>query len=112
MRAHPDVIEVLQQEVERSRAKYPTSAHTFAAIVESTGTLAKALLCDEHPNIVRAKAFKVAALAVRLIEEGDPLFRGHERIPNECPGPGWEWDAVALRWWQPGAKGPAIGHTR
>lgn len=26
------------------------------------------------------------------------------------PGPGWAWDAFAHRWYQPGAKGPAINN--
>lgn len=27
------------------------------------------------------------------------------------PGPDYVWDAFAHRWYQPGAKGPAIGHS-
>jgi hypothetical protein len=86
----PDTLTELGREVERSRTKYPGNEHMLAAIVESTGSLAGALLCSWGTegiadNTVRDEALKVAAIALRLFEEGDVTFQKWMRRPAPPP---------------------------
>lgn len=70
-------------EVARAREKFPDATHALAALQEEVGELANALIELQRGNAacaadgadaVRAEAIQVAAMAVRIIEEGDPEF--------------------------------------
>lgn len=80
--------------------------------------MSKALEVDRWPSNVRSRIADLnghmATLCDALADDcrdlkaaADALrARGEDRPP--CPGAGWEWDAFALQWFQPGAKGKAI----
>ena len=54
----------------------------------------------------RCSSIEAEEILCHLLAE----VRGEDGRPP-CPGPGWEWDAFAKAWYQPGAKGPAIGRV-
>lgn len=60
-------------EVDRARAKFPSPAGSMVALMEEVGELARAML-DEPDARVRAEAVQVAAMAMRVAEEGDPTL--------------------------------------
>lgn len=62
------------REVARARAKFPSNEHLLAALVEEVGELAQALLQGQPAPEVVAEAIQVAAVAVRIVEEGDADF--------------------------------------
>lgn len=63
-------------EVGRARTKFPDNQKLLAALMEEVGELAAAMLQRKDPAAVRKEAIQVAAVAVRLIEEGDSDFAG------------------------------------
>jgi excisionase family DNA binding protein len=67
------MLQEIQTELERSRGMSPNPSGCLAALVEVVGTLAKALL-DEPRDRVREEAVQLAALAIRVGEEGDPAL--------------------------------------
>jgi len=67
------------EEVEAARAKFPEPYALLAALIEEVGELSKALM-DEPKARVRAEAKQVAAVAIRIMEEGDPSL---DRIREE-----------------------------
>ena len=58
------------RELTRAREKFPESEGSFTALVEEVGELAKAIL-DEPLRNVRAEAVQVAAMAIRVVLDGD-----------------------------------------
>lgn len=64
------VYRAISDELRRARAKHPTSRLTFTALVEEAGEVAKALM-DEDGFRVREEAVQLAAMAVRLVLDGD-----------------------------------------
>lgn len=60
----------LQAELARRRAKFPGNRLLIPALVEEVGELVDALL-DGDRNAVRLEAIQVAAVAIRIAEEGD-----------------------------------------
>lgn len=66
----------ISEELTRARAKFPMPNRTYVALCEEVGELAKALL-DCKPGMpelaqhVYHEAKQVAAMAVRIMEEGD-----------------------------------------
>jgi len=64
------------QELERARTKFPSAECKLAALMEEVGELSKALL-DEPAERIVAEAIQVAALAIRLAEEGDPTLNAY-----------------------------------
>lgn len=68
-------------EVARARAKFPMPNPMLAALVEEVGELAKALMGGRHhgKDGVRMEAIQVAAMAVRILEEGDPHYPESDR---------------------------------
>lgn len=60
----------LVEELERARAKFPSTEHMMVALSEEHGELAKALL-DEPWERVRAEAIQVACCALRIATESD-----------------------------------------
>jgi len=66
--------EEIDAEVARARAKFPQPNPTYIALCEEVGEVAKALLEKRSYAEIRAEAIQVAAMAVRLIQEGDPTM--------------------------------------
>lgn len=57
-------------EVQRGRAKFPGNRFMLAALAEEIGELAEAMTKLDGPSIHR-EAIHVAAIAIRIAEEGD-----------------------------------------
>lgn len=68
------VYRAISDELRRARAKHPTSRVTNTAMVEEVGEVAKALM-DEAGFRVREEAVQVAAMAVRLLLDGDDYMQ-------------------------------------
>lgn len=68
----------IAEEVTAARKKFPTNEDKLAALTEEVGELANALLEDKYgngtPEHVRSEALQVAAMAIRIYEEGDAGF--------------------------------------
>lgn len=73
--ARQGTLSLVEEEVRRSRQKFPGNEHMLAALVEEVGEVARALLESKPRSDVVSEAVQVAATAVRLIEEGDADFR-------------------------------------
>lgn len=78
----------VQNEVDRARKKYPTCY--LAALVEEVGEVAKAMMQEGSASErAREELVQVAATAIRLIEEPDPLhIEPVEDCVEEPPTPG------------------------
>ncbi len=67
-------------EVARARSKFPGSKRLYSALAEEFGELAKALLQRAEgrngvdKGSVYAEAKQCAAMAIRIMEEGDPIY--------------------------------------
>lgn len=68
------VYRAISDELRRARAKHPTSRVTNTAMIEEVGEVAKALM-DEAGFRVREEAVQVAAMAVRLLLDGDTYMQ-------------------------------------
>lgn len=65
----------LQAELaEVSRTKFPGNRFLLAALTEEVGELAQALLQKSDRAAVVKEALQVAAVAIRIAEEGDASF--------------------------------------
>lgn len=64
----------VRAEVVRARIKFPGSRFLLAALMEEVGELARAILQKKDTDAIEREAIQVAAVAVRIIEEGDPAF--------------------------------------
>jgi NTP pyrophosphatase (non-canonical NTP hydrolase) len=67
------LLEEIEEELERARAKFPGDNVTFAALVEEVGELAKATFEEPRAN-VRKEAVQVAVMAMRMVLDGDHTF--------------------------------------
>jgi NTP pyrophosphatase (non-canonical NTP hydrolase) len=72
--AHPGTFDDINRELIRARTKFPGNRFLLAALTEEAGELAKALLQKRPRSEVQAEAVQVAAMAIRIIEEGDASF--------------------------------------
>lgn len=63
-------------ELEKARAKFPSSEASMTALMEEVGELAKAYLDEPRANI-RAEAIQVATMAIRVALEGDPTLEAY-----------------------------------
>ena len=61
----------IDTEVAMARQKFPDPRGLMMALTEEVGEVAKAL-ADESPERIREECIQVAAMAIRLAEEGDP----------------------------------------
>ena len=66
-------LDLINEQLTRSRDKYPGNEHMLTAALESLGSLARALLCGEAAA-TQKEAAQVCAILIRLIEEGDATF--------------------------------------
>lgn len=64
----------IQASVLHARAKFPGNQHLLAALMEEVGELAQAMLQDQPQFKIEKEALQVAAVAVRIVEEGDSTF--------------------------------------
>jgi NTP pyrophosphatase (non-canonical NTP hydrolase) len=69
-----ETIQRIELEVQEARTKFPGTKHLLAALVEEVGELAKALLQDKPIEDIQEEATQAAAVAIRIIEEGDSAF--------------------------------------
>ena len=65
------------EEVARARAKFPRARKLTVALMEEVGELAQAQLQQKPPEEIRKEAMQVAAVAVRIMTEGDADFIGY-----------------------------------
>lgn len=65
---------LIDDEVVAARIKFPENTHKLAALVEEVGELAQAMLKGESIDRIIDEAKQVAAMAIRIIEEGDSDF--------------------------------------
>lgn len=66
-------LEGVTSELVRARAKFPSSIHSHAALVEEVGEVSKALI-SESLDCVKTEAVQVAVMALRVAVEGDASF--------------------------------------
>lgn len=71
-----ELLDALDEEVGRARAKFPANVHLLPALMEEVGELSSALLECEGVARVRAEALQVACVALRIAEEGCAEFEG------------------------------------
>lgn len=67
-------MDALRAEVRRARTKFPGNRYLLAALTEETGELARALLQRKPKDEVHRECLQVAAVALRILEEGDSTF--------------------------------------
>ena len=67
------LLQEIEDELTRARAKFPGKNVTFAALVEEVGELATATFSEPRTN-VRAEAVQVAVMAMRMVLDGDHTF--------------------------------------
>lgn len=68
-------------EVRRAREKFPRDHNLVVALMEEVGELAKeALQNGTHTPAFKGEAKQVAAVAMRLMEEGDSI---QENVPED-----------------------------
>jgi len=73
-KARKKTLKAISAEVQRARVKFPDNSHLCHALMEEAGEVVKAYLEGEPIENIRNEACQVAAVAVRIIEEGDPDF--------------------------------------
>lgn len=71
--ANYSTLKAISDEVLRARTKFPGNKHLYAALGEEFGELGAELLQDNRENQIK-EAIQVAAVAIRIIEEGDSAF--------------------------------------
>jgi NTP pyrophosphatase (non-canonical NTP hydrolase) len=64
----------LNSEIYSARGKFPDNKYLLAALMEEVGELARAYLQKQGDLRVQAEALQVACVAMRIYEEGDPMF--------------------------------------
>lgn len=83
-------IAALQASLISARIKHKRTDHTLAALQEEVGELAEAMLCFSEPGregsveAVIKEALQVAAVALRIVEEGDASFNLLPGKHGEC----------------------------
>lgn len=77
---------LVSQEVAKARAKFPSNRHLLHAFVEEAGEVTKAFLDSEQGKADEAAILKeliqTIAMAVRLMQEGDPDFKALTPMPE------------------------------
>lgn len=74
----------IDAELGRARAKFPGKNVTFAALVEEVGELATATFEEPRAN-VRKEAVQVAVMAIRMVLDGDHTFDDWRASKNLDP---------------------------
>ncbi len=102
-------------EVQKARAKFPNGRHLLPALMEEVGELANALLEQEYGHGVSSEdvyreAVQVATAAMRIAEEGEPVFPKYQPAPTPDASddpPTGETTAVSQGDWAD-AEDPAV----
>lgn len=68
-----DTFHQINKELVRAREKFPDNKYLLTALVEEVGEVAKAFL-EKKPDEVISEAIQVAAVAIRILEENDPIY--------------------------------------
>lgn len=72
------ILQDIEAELQRARALYPGNGYTLAALAEEVGELNTAMLRHARgygsPDDIHRQAVQVAAMAIRVAEEGDAAF--------------------------------------
>jgi len=68
-----DTIAKIYDELTHARNKFPHNTHLTVALMEEVGEMAKDILEGDW-ELARREAAQVAAVAIRIIEEGDGDF--------------------------------------
>ena len=81
-------LEEVEQEAQRARVKFPSNNFLHAALGEEVGEVANAFMEYERGTgssftHIREELVQVAALCLRLVEEGDPQFTKYEAQLDE-----------------------------
>lgn len=71
-------INAIRAEVINARTKFPSNKKLLAALGEEYGELCKALMQDRPRDEIEREAIQVAAVAVRILEEGDADFENKD----------------------------------
>lgn len=88
----------LARELEFARGRFPDPRKLFAALVEEVGELARELLENGVSHHARFEALQVATTAIRIVEEGDPMYQQErEEDERERAELRREVDAVLMR---------------
>jgi hypothetical protein len=69
-----ETLEELAAEINRARKKFPRNTLLYTALGEEFGELGKALLQEGNGPSARREALQVACVALRILEEGDPVY--------------------------------------
>lgn len=78
-------LDEIYQETIRGIENFPDPSGLLAALVEEVGELARAMM-SEPVERIRAEAIQVAALALRIVADGDPTLNGI-RAKNNADNP-------------------------
>ena len=65
---------LVAEEMIRARRKFPRPELLMTALTEEVGELAQALLQYGNGPQSREEAVQVASTAIRILEEGDPVY--------------------------------------
>lgn len=68
-----DTFDKIRAELVHARTKFPYATHLTVALMGEVGELAKDIL-EGNWELARVEAAQVAAVAIRIIEEGDHDF--------------------------------------
>lgn len=78
------------EEIRRARGMFPGATMNFAALIEEVGELAAALIERGRGKATDEDVFKeavqVAAMAIRVLEEGDPQFPAYRGFHPQTEG--------------------------
>lgn len=83
---NPNIVYCLEIELAFAREKFKGNKHRLAALTEEVGELNKALMEQEEGKAtafdIFAEAIQVAAMAIRIAEEGDKSFEKYIFTPD------------------------------
>lgn len=84
------LVELIDNELAHAKRKFPDPDGLVAALMEEVGELAKAMLEEPVVN-VEAEAVQVAALAIRIAQQGDPTLSNirAKRVTSKQGGLEW-----------------------
>jgi NTP pyrophosphatase (non-canonical NTP hydrolase) len=82
----PLTLTAIAAETMRARIKFPENELLTVALMEEVGELAQAQLQGRPRDEIEREALQVAALAVRILEEGDRSLAHRSPLPPKRGG--------------------------